>query len=206
MFKKLLKTLIYKLRYSAGFPSELYFNREFNPHGVYYGKNSFIVNPMKIEGGNCISLGNNSRIGKHSWVSAFQSYGDQIFSPRIVIGNNVSIGSYFCLTSIREVIIEDGCLFSECVYISDHAHGLDPSCDLPPVAQPLLEKGSVVIGQNTFIGYRACILPGVKLGKNCVVGANSVVTKSFDDYSMIAGVPAKIIKKYSFEERKWVSV
>ena len=49
-------------------------------------------------------------------------------------------------------------------------------------------------------------MPGVTLGKNVIVGANAVVTKSVPDYSIVAGVPAKIIKKYDFEKNEWISV
>lgn len=53
--------------------------------------------------------------------------------------------------------------------------------------------GSIYIGERTFIGYGATIFPGVKVGKRCVIGAGSVVTHSIPDFSVVAGVPAKII-------------
>ena len=53
--------------------------------------------------------------------------------------------------------------------------------------------GKIFIDDNTFIGNNAVIMPGVKIGKNCVVGANSLVTKSFPDNCIIAGIPAKFI-------------
>lgn len=50
------------------------------------------------------------------------------------------------------------------------------------------------------------IMPGVTLGKRCIVAAGAVVTKSFPDYSMIAGVPAKIIKKFDVATGAWVNI
>ena len=58
----------------------------------------------------------------------------------------------------------------------------------------------VSIGDLCWIGASAIIMPGVTLGKACVVGANSYVTKSFDDYSVIGGTPAKLIRKLTEEE------
>lgn len=51
----------------------------------------------------------------------------------------------------------------------------------------------VEIGEYTFIGGGAAVLPGMKIGKGCVVGVNSVVTKNIPDYAIVAGVPARII-------------
>ncbi len=52
---------------------------------------------------------------------------------------------------------------------------------------------SVTIGEYTFIGGGSCIMPGVSVGKGCVIGVGSVVTKDVPDYSIVAGVPAKVI-------------
>ncbi|MEZ0542592.1 acyltransferase [Fibrella arboris] len=146
-----------------------------------------------LTGGRYIKIGQNSTIGKHAWLAAFDTFRDQRFKPSINIGDNVTIGNFFCLTAIDKVEIGDGCLFSEYVYISDHSHGTDPRLGSPAI-QPLHSKGNVIIGKNTFVGYRASILPGVKLGEHCVVGAHSVVTHSFPDFSVVAGVPARLLK------------
>ena len=69
-----------------------------------------------------------------------------------------------------------------------------------------ISKGPVEIGENCFIGIRVSILQGVKLGRGCVVASHSVVTKSFPDFTMIAGIPAKAIKKFNFQTNNWESI
>jgi len=149
-----------------------------------------------------VEIGSGVTIDKHGWIAAYESYQGHRYEPLILIGDGVTIGRYLCLTAINRVEIGANCLFSEYVYISDHFHGTDP-LQGPPVLQGLESKGPVLIGESTFLGYRACVLPGVSLGKHCVVGANAVVTRSFPDFSMIAGAPARLIKRYVVGKRKW---
>lgn len=88
---------------------------------------------------------------------------------RIVIKDNVSIGQNLHIVCYQgELIIGSGCTISGNVFISnvDHHYTL-PS--VPVMDQPL-EYKETIIGQNCFIGYGALILPGTKLGKQCIVG------------------------------------
>lgn len=171
--------------------------------GIKIGKNSVIIKPRQIDGQKKIFVGNQTTIMTGAWISAYEKFGQETYTPTISIGNNVYIGGRACITSINKITIGDGCVISEDVYISDHVHGYNPEHGYI-AKQPLISKGEVVIGDNNFIGFRVCVLPGVSLGRNCVVGANSVVTKSFPDFSMIAGVPARLIKVYSFERHDWI--
>lgn len=55
-------------------------------------------------------------------------------------------------------------------------------------------------------GHEVAVVGNVKVGKHCVIGANSVVTKDIPDYSVAAGIPCKVIKRYDFEKEEWVKV
>ena len=174
--------------------------------GIKMNSSSSIKSPLQIGGGKFIEIGENTTIGKYAWIEAIENYIDQSFHPSISIGSHINIGNFTCITAINNIRIEDGCLISEHVYISDHSHGMNPSTNLRPVLQNLYSKGKVVIGQNTFIGMRVSILPGVTIGKNCIIGAHSVVNHSFPDFCMISGIPAKLIKKYNPVSGMWEPV
>jgi len=167
------------------------------------GSGAVIQCPRQLQGAKSIRVGQDTTILSNSWISAIQRYQGIQHSPSVNIGDRVYIGHGVCLSAMREVTIGDDCVLSERIYISDCAHGIDPTAG-PILKQPLMNKGPVRIGNSTFIGYGAAILPGVILGKHCVVGANSVVTHSFPDYSMVAGSPAKLLKRYSVEEERWI--
>lgn len=176
----------------------------YRPGGVRYGEDAYIYRPCVIHGASCISLGNRSIILRDGYLSALEQYDGVRYRPRIVIGNDVYVGRHAYLTAISEISIGDGCVLSEHVYVTDLMHGLDPERG-PIMQQPLESKGPVRIGTRCFLGYRAAIMPGVSLGEHCVVGANSVVTRSFGAFSMVAGVPARLIKVYSPETKRWES-
>ena len=68
------------------------------------------------------------------------------------------------------------------------------------------DNDSVIIDEGTWIGTKTTIIGNVHIGKHCVIGANSVVTKDIPDYCVAAGIPAKIIKRYNFETNCWERV
>jgi acetyltransferase-like isoleucine patch superfamily enzyme len=159
--------------------------------------------PRKIEGAECITIGSRVRILEHSWICMIKHWHDQAFTPQLTIGEDTYIGRHACITCATNISFERCVVASDHLYVADASHGIDPRMG-DSMRQPLHFKGDILIGAFTFIGYRVSILPGVRLGKHCVVGAHSVVTRSFPDYSMIAGVPARRIKYYCPESNTWV--
>ena len=89
--------------------------------------------------------------------------------------------------------IGDFNMFGPDVYVTDSNHAFGK--DIAPNAQPM-QKGTVKIGNYCWIGAKAIILKDVVLGDHCVVAAGAVVTKSFPAGSVVAGVPAKLIKSF----------
>ena len=177
----------------------------YRPRGVQLDENSYIFPPHRLFFRSHLWIGKNTVIRPDSYICPLRTYRNQKFNSEISIGDSVYIGNHAFLVAIDSIRIDDACVLSEYVYITDNQHGFAPDGGLI-MEQPLESKGPIHIGKQCFIGFRACIMPGVTLGEHCVVGANSVVTRSFPSYSMIAGAPAKLIKIYSLQLKEWLSV
>ena len=115
--------------------------------------------------------------------------------PSVIIGDNVSLGEYCHITAIESVKIGNNLLTGRFVTITDNSHGLTDlkSLKLPPSKRPIVSKGAVTIKDNVWIGDKVTILPGVTIGEGAVIAANSVVTKDVPPYSVVGGIPAKIL-------------
>lgn len=114
----------------------------------------------------------------------------------IIVGNDCHFGDFNHLTAAKEIIIGDGLLTGTNVLISDNSHGGSTMeyLIIPPIERPLIVKGAVHIAENVWIGNNVCILSGVSIGRGAVIAANSVVTHDVPAYSVVGGVPARIIK------------
>ena len=160
------------------------------------GSNVRIFRPQLLLGLNCVSIGDNFKMGFNGIIAAWEKHNNHIFHPTISIGNNVSFGSNCHIASICSVTIGSGVLCGSYILISDHSHGAfnDFNLRLPPNERELISKGPIIIEENVWIGDKVTILPNVIVGKNSIIGANSVVTKSMPCDSVICGNPARVVK------------
>jgi len=163
------------------------------------GHGFYLKGPSNVLGGEFIHIGNNFSCFSRLRLEAYSRYGEQKFSPKIFIGNNVSLNFDCHIACIDQIVIEDNVLVASKVYISDHSHGqnLYEEASIPPGKRKLYSKGPVIIRDSVWIGEGACILPGVEIGRCSIIGANSVVTRSIPPNSIVGGVPAKVLKSFT---------
>ena len=155
-----------------------------------------IALPLIIKNPQYLSIGSNFSSLNNLRIEAWDKFQEQIFSPRITIGDNVRFNTDVHIGCINRVSIGNNVLLASRIYISDHSHGdVELSAlTLPPAKRPLVSKGPVVIQNNVWIGQGVSILPGVTIGENSIIGANAVVTTNIPANSVAAGVPARVIK------------
>ncbi|ELR8747409.1 acyltransferase [Vibrio vulnificus] len=156
-----------------------------------YDTSVCIEKPDIIDGEKYIHIESNVFIAKGCWLSAISTlYEDK--TPYVHIDQSVYIGRYFHLASINKVEIGKGCMIGDNVLLTDHNH-TNP-IDSKLRTAPLVSNGPVSIGSETWLGDKVVVISST-IGKGCIIAAGSVVTKDIPDYSIAAGVPAKVIKR-----------
>jgi len=151
-----------------------------------------LAHPCKIGQGSRLEIGPGASLQFGEELHfAHHFHGD--FKGKVTIGERVFF-QHGCHISVRgELTIGDYALFGEGVSIHDENHivtaGDDPIGDRGFVVKP------VHIGKNVWVGAKATILPGVHIGDNAVVGANAVVTHDVPAYTIVGGVPARVIRE-----------
>lgn len=157
---------------------------------------------INIQNPDSLYFGKNVGIGKYTYFLPCKSHLGSKYNPQIIIGDNCWIGIRNSFAAIDRIQIGNNVLFAGYVHITDHSHGYE-NISLPIRAQTLISKGPVIIENDCWLGFGCEILSGVHIGTHSIVAARAVVTKDVPSYSIVAGNPAKVIKRYNFEIKKW---
>lgn len=165
------------------------------------GNNVQVISPDIVGYPEKIFIGDNTVILNHARLQVYSYLVED--DCKIVFGKHCYCGYYLTVLAGADVIIHDNVLLASFVLISTENHGINPESDIPYMDQPL-SCSPVEIGEGSWIGEKVAIMPGVTIGRRCVVGANSVVTHNIPDYSIAVGSPAKVIKKYDFDNHQWI--
>lgn len=142
----------------------------------------------RIELGRFVWLGHGTKIRCHEGV--------------VEIGAKTVLGQECTISAYSRVRIGEQCVIADRAMFIDFDHGV------VEVERPIRKQGiytrDVEVGSNVWIGYGACILRGVRLGDNSIVGSNSVVTKDVPANAVVAGIPARIVRMREAPERlRW---
>ena len=165
----------------------------------YFGEGACIAFPTgAIFGEQWIEIGDHTLIGERVTISAGMVPGMDLGPDPIVrIGRGCSIGRGSHIVGHESIVIGDDVFTGPYVYITDQNHAYDdPEV---PIGRQWPRNKPVEIGSGSWIGAGAIILPGTKIGRQSVVAGGAVVRGEFPDHSVIAGVPAKIVKRHSPE-------
>lgn len=115
-------------------------------------------------------------------------------NAKLLVGDNVALAQNVHITCGKNITISSGVCIAANVCITDIKH--DYSSPFNNILGSVDTYDATFIGEDSFIGYGAVVDAGTKLGKGCVVGANSYVKGEFPDFSVVAGNPARLIKTY----------
>jgi acetyltransferase-like isoleucine patch superfamily enzyme len=121
-------------------------------------------------------------------------------TARVRIGQGTFLNMGVMVAAERLVEIGDHCMLANGCFVTDSSHRFDDPSK-PITWQGFESKGPTKIGDNCWLGANVVVTSGVSIGERCVVGANSVVTKDVEPFSIVAGAPARVLRRVEQSER-----
>jgi len=166
-----------------------------------FGRGARVIWPLRIVGSRFIRLGDGVTVQYGAYIAVLKT-GTEL--PVLDIGAGTQVGNHSHIICTRRIDIGARVLIADRVYITDNLHEYE-DVGRPVMDQPLRALAPVSIGAGAWIGENVCIM-GCTIGRNCVIGANSVVTRDIPDYCVALGSPAVPVKKYCPDSGRWRAV
>ena len=169
--------------------------REYGKH-VHWDPGIIFESPYNMR------IGDRCRIKKGVELYA-RPWGNDRERVTLSIGKQVSINAGTFINAHNYVEIGDGCLIGKNILISDTKHNFqDPTKWVK--ANAITLEGAVIIGEGCHLGFNTFIFPGVTIGKHVQISANSIVTHDLPPCCVAGGAPARVLRIYDFEQKKWI--
>lgn len=153
-----------------------------------------------------ISIGNNVLMGRNVRVDVVVVPSHR--EPVILIEDGCHVGDGNFILALNKIQIERNNLFGPCVFVTDHNHEFE-DVTLPIIQQGTTAGGTVRIEEGCWFGFGAAVICSrgeLVIGRNSVVGAYAVVTRSVPPYSVVTGNPARVVKRFDPESGRWVRI
>lgn len=171
-------------------------------HGRRFARyEGHIHRPLKVQGHAFIHVAKGVFIHDQTWLGAYK-IGNT--APELRFEEGVCIGHFNHFSCAASIVFEKNVLTADKVFITDNTHEFTDSTK-PVSCQPIRMLKPIVIGEGSWIGENVSII-GSSIGKNCIIGANAVVTKDIPDHCIAVGNPARIIKRYDAATQAWMKV
>ncbi len=162
------------------------------PHSIRLGKRVAIDDACLIDargvGETGVIIGDEVIIGRHCAIQAKHG--------TIRIGRKTNIGPQCVISAANEIVLGEQLAIGAQCYIGGGFYHSERT-DLPMMQQGVYSRGPVIIEDDVWLGARTVVLDGVHIGKGCIVGAGSVVTRNISECTVSAGVPARVIRHRS---------
>lgn len=143
---------------------------------------------------------NRFELGRRSIIEDFTTINNGVGDVLIGDDSIIGIGSVL----IGPIMIGNHVMLAQNIVVSGLNHGYEDP-DIPPSLQKEVTK-PILISDGVWIGANSVVTAGISIGKHAVIGAGSVVTKDVPGYCVAVGNPARVVKQYNFEEKKWKKV
>jgi lipopolysaccharide O-acetyltransferase len=197
-----MKKYIDKVKY-LGFLGILRLIRDLLISALFFKIGTLVRYPFYLRSLGTLEIGTGFRSGPGLVIDILND------KAKIKIGKNFRANSRLHLGCADNIIIGDNVLIASDVYISDHTHG-SYNYEVQNRPETLVNHRELVckkikISNNVWIGEKTCVLPGVTIGENSIVGALSLVNKNIPPNSIYSGIPARCIKVFDSNSNKWIA-
>lgn len=152
-----------------------------------------------------IHIGDRVYVAEDVWFNIVR--GSQSDVPSIILGSGTGIGRRCVFTTKNQIRLDEDVTLGPAILLADHAHEFS-DVNVPIGAQGTTPGGTILIERGCWLGYGAAVISNsgeLVIGRNSVIGACSVVTRSIPPYSVVVGNPAKIVKQFDPVANKWIT-
>lgn len=196
--KALLKLMFFKLPVRL----QTQFLWALNRKPLLVGRGTFVHRTVQILGREHVRLGDNTVLSEGCWLNINHRNAGEL---AIEIGSNTFIGRRNFFSSGKKIQVGSFVLTTNDCHFLGSSHIIDDPIR-PVISTGTTADDTIRIGHNTFVGAGARLLGNVTVGHGCVVGAASLVINNVPPFSLVAGSPAKILKRYSFASKNWLPI
>jgi len=166
-----------------------------------YGKGIYIEPGVVINRPRYVHIGDHVRIKRNTNINVHPRDKDSK-EGILFIGSNTHITEGVIISAFHRIVIGEDVGIAPYVCIIDNSR--KPGDIGRPLQEQDIQTGPVTIGDGSWLAYNVCILPNVRIGKHCAIGALSVVKTDIPSYSVADGAPARVVKRYDFNSGQWV--